>query len=289
MPPVGSSGTPTPLGTLITGHSYTAAYRYQLVIGKVGGWAIPYPLTIPQAVAGLGSVVLTMFTVSWWYPLTGVSGVLLVVGLPVIGIRLISRIRPEGRSVADWIHGWAHAQYRGMTGGVVLNLNPTVAHPGTPHADPVGVLPQPTAARQMRPDQIPESVQKPEPAQKPSSSHKPGSSHKPISSHKYRPARQHRTVWQIAVAWWRRSARTPHPDSAHSLVLQRESGQLKPSQQRTSVQHSRSARQPGTVRTWLSTFWSKDGFTHQRPAPSEPPVPIFDPWMPEPTRGGVSR
>lgn len=107
----------------VTGHSYTAAYRYQLVIGKVGGWAIPYPLTIPQAVTGLSAVVLAMITASWWYPLTGMSGLLGVVALPIVGIRVISRIRPEGRSVSDWLYGWGVAQGHGLTGrGVRLHV-----------------------------------------------------------------------------------------------------------------------------------------------------------------------
>lgn len=107
---------------VVYGHSYTAAYRYQLVIGKVGGWAIPYPLTIPQAVTGIAMVLVVMFTASWWYPLTGLGGALIGVIAPFIGVRIVGQIRPEGRSVPDWLHGWLMAVCRQMQSGVVLHL-----------------------------------------------------------------------------------------------------------------------------------------------------------------------
>lgn len=113
----GGAGVPALAGAgSVVGHSYTAAYRYQLVIGKVGGWAIPYPLTIPQAITGLGSMVLAVVTASWWYPLTGAGGALGVIVLPLVAIRVIARIRPEGRSVSDWLYGWGVAQQQGLTG-----------------------------------------------------------------------------------------------------------------------------------------------------------------------------
>ncbi|WP_336249182.1 hypothetical protein [Stomatohabitans albus] len=128
--------------SVVWGHSYTAAYRYQLVMGKVGGWAIPYPLTIPQAVTGLTTVVSMMITASWWYPLTGVSGAVAAIIAPVLGMRFIARIRPEGRAVADWVQGSLRGFTRYYSPGIVLDVRCVHQHlsPAVRTSQPVAAV-----------------------------------------------------------------------------------------------------------------------------------------------------
>lgn len=313
MHPGGSAGQPAPAATgTVTGHSYTAAYRYQLVIGKVGGWAIPYPLTIPQAVTGLSAVVFAMVTASWWYPITGVGGLLGVVALPIVGIRVISRIRPEGRSVSDWLYGWGVAQRHGLTGrGVRLHVGLTRVEDGR-SAKPV--LAAQAQTRSTISTGIPVGADSPGAIREPAVAETPDDVIPPSSL----PRGSYTRLHQVAMASAAPHAASPKTGTAsrftgllrtilhgrvnqadHRLVPQRAQSRTRTVHrvQRTPVaqrrrrapQHPPAGQAPQRPPTTTHARWSAltRRFSKSSP-PAEPPrVPVFDPWGVAHTQGGM--
>lgn len=266
----GPAGQPAATNAgMVTGHSYTAAYRYQLVIGKVGGWAIPYPLTIPQAVTGLSAIVLAMITASWWYPLTGISGVLGVVVLPIIGIRIISRIRPEGRSVSDWLYGWGVAQGQGLTGrGVRLHVGlPTGRYAPVKPAVDNSAAAFPIVAKTVRAAQgMPMSgMRQSDSVPKPAAEGLTGLVTSVFPSSKSRPA-AHQVVSK------------PKPSTRRTGFTTK----VSPSNDRTSSPSRRST----TSKTGWSTFGRL--FSKRTSAPEPERLPVFDPWGVTQAQGGMS-
>lgn len=80
--------------------SYTHARRFPLVIGKVGGYALPTPLTPAQVVVLLGSAALLLATRGWWAVLPAPTGLVVVMTLPVLLTCAVRHARIEGRTPA---------------------------------------------------------------------------------------------------------------------------------------------------------------------------------------------
>ena len=91
---------------LVDCHSYTHARRYPLVIGKIGGFALPTPLSPSQIVTCLGSFLLLLVTRGWWGMFT--SGALNVLVMFVVSGVLtwaVRHLRMEGRSPIKMLKG----------------------------------------------------------------------------------------------------------------------------------------------------------------------------------------
>jgi hypothetical protein len=83
----------------VTCYSYTYARRYPMVIGKIGGFALPTPLSPSQVVTLLGSFLGLLATRRWWGILT--PGLVDAVFLIVVSGGLtwaVRHLRMEGRS-----------------------------------------------------------------------------------------------------------------------------------------------------------------------------------------------
>lgn len=78
-------------------HSYTHARRFPLVVGKIGGYALPTPLTPAQVAALLGSAGALLLTRELWSVLPGRAELLVAVGLPLLLTWLVRHARIEGR------------------------------------------------------------------------------------------------------------------------------------------------------------------------------------------------
>ena len=122
----------------ITCHSYTHARRYPLVIGKVGGFALPTPLSPAQIGMLLGSFFVMLTTRRIWGALLPgmLNGVLLVV-VPAALTWAIRHLRMEGRSPFKMLvgqlsylaaprDGWARGQQRWLRPGPVRLSQPIV-------------------------------------------------------------------------------------------------------------------------------------------------------------------
>lgn len=314
----GSAGQPAPTATgTVTGHSYTAAYRYQLVIGKVGGWAIPYPLTIPQAVTGLSAVVLAMVTASWWYPHTGIGGALGVVVLPIVGIRVISRIRPEGRSVSDWLYGWGVAQGHGLTGrGVRLHVGlaapagglgsvPALssADGGSVEGGPVdgglaeGGLLEGGSPGAVRAAALAGGTRVPDELGVPSAFPRGASGSRRLPGHhqpgrqagrRVAPARPPASTGLAGLVASILPGTSPRPGQPKAGALAqpkaRSTRAVTPARLTRPVSAPRPRRSTGRQSGWsaLTRFFSKP-----TPAPAPARVPVFDPWGVTPAQGGM--
>lgn len=80
-------------------HNYTYARRYPLVLGRIGGWALPWPLTLPQLAVLLGGFVGLLATRSLWGAwLPGIVRLTVLVGLPPAAAWAVRHVRVEGRS-----------------------------------------------------------------------------------------------------------------------------------------------------------------------------------------------
>jgi hypothetical protein len=90
-----------PAATPIACATYTHARRHPLVLGRIGGWAPPFQLTITQ----LGTIAATDLLLVWTWrlwatPLPDTFAALVAVGAPVGAGWAVRRLRVEGRSLA---------------------------------------------------------------------------------------------------------------------------------------------------------------------------------------------
>lgn len=85
---------PTPLRC----SSYTHARRFPLVIGRIGGYALPTPLTPTQVVVLLGSAGLLLATRDAWARLPGALDLVVGMLLPVAAAWAVRHAVVEGRS-----------------------------------------------------------------------------------------------------------------------------------------------------------------------------------------------
>ena len=77
---------------------YTRARRHPNVIGVVGGWTLPYPLTPTQLGVLLGSFGLLLWARRFWAFLPGRLNILVVGGVPIVLCWAVRHLRMEGRS-----------------------------------------------------------------------------------------------------------------------------------------------------------------------------------------------
>lgn len=77
--------------------TYTRARKHPLVIGKIGGWALPTPLSPPQLLVLLGSFGLLLYTRSVWGHLGALANLLVQGGVPLALTWAVRHLRIEGR------------------------------------------------------------------------------------------------------------------------------------------------------------------------------------------------
>ena len=79
-------------------HTYTHARRHPSVIGVVGGWVLPWPITPTQLGVLLGSVALLFWTRPIWSLLPSGLHLLILGGGPLFLTWAVRHLRMEGRS-----------------------------------------------------------------------------------------------------------------------------------------------------------------------------------------------
>ena len=77
---------------------YTRARRHPNVIGVIGGWTLPWPLTPTQLGVLLGSFALLLSTRQLWAFLPGSFNTMIVGGGPIFLCWAVRHLRMEGRS-----------------------------------------------------------------------------------------------------------------------------------------------------------------------------------------------
>lgn len=77
--------------------TYTRARKHPLVIGKIGGWALPTPLSPTQLFVLLGSFGLLLYTRSVWGHLGALANLLVQGGVPLALTWAVRHLRIEGR------------------------------------------------------------------------------------------------------------------------------------------------------------------------------------------------
>jgi hypothetical protein len=85
--------------------TYTHARRFPLVIGKVGGYALPTPLTPAQVGVLLGTVALEVWTRRWWAHLPALPALLIAMALPLALAWAVRHATVEGRSPLRYARG----------------------------------------------------------------------------------------------------------------------------------------------------------------------------------------
>ena len=84
--------------TVLQCRSYTHARRFPLVIGKVGGYALPTPLTPAQVVVLLGTVTVELSTRQHWARFPGPIDLVVAMLLPLALAWAVRHATVEGRS-----------------------------------------------------------------------------------------------------------------------------------------------------------------------------------------------
>lgn len=79
-------------------HSYTYARRYPLVIGKIGGAQLWWPLSVLQMSVLCASLITLFGTRSVWAHLSGPANLVIALGVPVALTWAVRHMRLEGRS-----------------------------------------------------------------------------------------------------------------------------------------------------------------------------------------------
>lgn len=87
--------------------SYTHARRHPMVLGRIGGWAPPFQLSVTQ----IAVLLMTFGLLRWTWPLWathfgGSMAALLAVGVPSLAAWAVRRVRVEGRSLPRAALGW---------------------------------------------------------------------------------------------------------------------------------------------------------------------------------------
>ena len=78
--------------------SYTHARRHPAVIGKIGGWTLPSPLSPAQLGVLVASFVVLVQTRRLWAHLPPVMNLVVLAGLPLALAWAVRHLRMEGRS-----------------------------------------------------------------------------------------------------------------------------------------------------------------------------------------------
>ncbi|WP_370324949.1 TcpE family conjugal transfer membrane protein [Euzebya sp.] len=105
---------------MIECRTYTHARRFPLVIGKVGGYALPTPLTPVQVLVLVGLATAEILTRRWWAVLPGPLDLVVAMVLPVLAAWAVRHARVEGRSPLRYAMGllaYATRPRRGLRAG----------------------------------------------------------------------------------------------------------------------------------------------------------------------------
>lgn len=87
--------------------SYTHARRHPLVLGRIGGWAPPFQLSLTQLVVLLGGFAAMVWTWSAWAPLVpDTAATMASLGAPSLAAWALRRVRIEGRSLPRGLLGY---------------------------------------------------------------------------------------------------------------------------------------------------------------------------------------
>lgn len=100
--------------------TYTHARRFPLVIGKIGGYALPTPLTPAQVVVLLGTVAIELATRHHWARLPGSLDLLVAMIVPLLLTWVVRHATVEGRAPLRFALGvltYATRPRRGRRGG----------------------------------------------------------------------------------------------------------------------------------------------------------------------------
>lgn len=90
--------------------SYTHARRHPLVLGRIGGWAPPFQLSITQLVVLLGGFAALVRTWSAWASLLpDTIATMVSLGAPSAAAWALRRVRIEGRSLPRGLLGYVLA------------------------------------------------------------------------------------------------------------------------------------------------------------------------------------
>lgn len=138
-------------GEVIACRSYTHARRHPQVVGRIGGWALPTPMTPVQLCVLVGSFGFLLQTRALWAHLPGLANLLVLGGIPIALAWTVRHLRTEGR--APWRSalgivtalgappgGVAHGRPRSRARSVRLRCPIVlVIGPHTPSPDPLRV------------------------------------------------------------------------------------------------------------------------------------------------------
>lgn len=103
----------------VTCASYTFARRHPMVLGRIGGWAPPFQLSIAQLVVLVVSFAALVWTWSAWAPLLPDSlATMATMGVPTGAAWALRRVRIEGRSLPRGLLGYL-TQWSTPRGGAV--------------------------------------------------------------------------------------------------------------------------------------------------------------------------
>ncbi|CAN5159420.1 hypothetical protein BH23ACT9_BH23ACT9_27900 [soil metagenome] len=111
--------------------TYTHARRFPLVIGKVGGYALPTPLTPAQVVVLLGTVAVLLSTRHHWARLPGAVNLLVAMALPIALAWAVRHATVEGRTPLRFAVGlltYAVRPRRGRRAGRPVRRTRPVRH-----------------------------------------------------------------------------------------------------------------------------------------------------------------
>jgi len=96
--------------------SYTHARKHPQVIGRIGGWSLPTPITPAQLGVLVGAFVALAETRGLWGRVTGDADLLVLALVPMAAAWTIRHLQPEGRSPIRTLCGVA-AVLRAPAGG----------------------------------------------------------------------------------------------------------------------------------------------------------------------------
>lgn len=85
--------------------SYTHARRFPVVIGRIGGWTLPTPLTPLQALVLLGVAGIELATVDRWARLPGAADLVVAMLLPALAAWAVRHPTVEGRRPGAALRG----------------------------------------------------------------------------------------------------------------------------------------------------------------------------------------
>lgn len=102
--------------------SYTHARRHPLVLGRIGGWAPPFQLSLAQLAVLACSLGLLASTWDLWARGPRLVNLVVLGGLPALGAWAVRHARMEGRDALRTLAAWAVAPRAGQVAGRPVRL-----------------------------------------------------------------------------------------------------------------------------------------------------------------------